>query len=84
MKLLTVAITAFLIIAPSFASAQDPIVVNRMKEIRNKFDALPLEVRTEYVKLKRKATEASRKQKYFTCMVAINDALNLFPDDMDL
>lgn len=84
MKILKAAIPLLLILSAPFASAQDPIVVKRLKVIGEKFESLPLEARTEYVKLKRKATEASRKQKYFTCMVAISDALNIFPEDMDL
>jgi|GEM_PF-4349031 len=84
MKLFTVSISALLIVASTFASAQDPIVTQRLKDIGNKFERLPLEVRTEYIKLKQKATEANRRKKYFTCMVAISDALAIFPDDMDL
>ncbi len=84
MKRFTSAISALLILASPSASAQDPIVNKRLKEIGERFEQLPLEARTEYVKLKRKATEASRRQKFFTCMVAIEDALKIFPDDMDL
>ncbi|MGJ8656861.1 MAG: tetratricopeptide repeat protein [Akkermansiaceae bacterium] len=84
MKLLTVTVSALLVVASSFASAQDPVVASRLKVIGERFEKLPLEARTEYVKLKRKATEASRNQKFFTCMIAIEDALNIFPDDMDL
>lgn len=84
MKLLTVTLSALFVVASSFASAQDPVVANRLKVIGERFEKLPLEARTEYVKLKRKATEARRNEKYFTCMVAIDDALTIFPDDMDL
>lgn len=68
----------------SIVSAQDPVVAKRLKDISLKFEKLPLESRENYVKYKRKATEASRDQKYFSCMVAIDNALSLFPDDMDM
>lgn len=84
MKFLKATIPLILLLSAPFASAQDPIVVQRLKAISNKFEKLPIEDRKEYVKLKQKAIDASKQKKYFTCMVAIDDALNIFPEDMDL
>jgi len=84
MKLFTVTVLLVLIFVSTMTSAQDPIVKRRLKEIGERFESLPLEMRTKYVELKKKATKASREQKCFTCMAAIDDAMSIFPDDMDL
>ena len=84
MNTLIVTIFSLLLLSVSISSAQDPLLVKRLKEIRNDFERLSIEKRTEYVMLKQKASDANKKKKYFTCMIAIDDALNIFPDDMDL
>ena len=56
----------------------------KLLEIGKKFEQLPEGARIEYVKHKKKAFVSSRKNKHFTAMVEIDDALHIFPDDMDL
>jgi len=69
MKIFTISMSVLLIFTLATTSAQNPLVAKRIKEIGQRYESLPLEQRTRYLKLKQKA---------------IDDALNIFPDDMDL
>lgn len=84
MKILKTTIPLLLFLCLPKAFGQDPIIVNRLKAIGERFEKLPLDERKEYYRLKQKANEAYNKKKFFSSMVAIDDALNIFPDDMDM
>lgn len=68
----------------SSADIQDPIVQKRLINIKARFEQLPADKITAYQDLKQKAIEANQKQKYFTALIAANDALAIFGDDIDL
>lgn len=75
---------AVITLVPYHCLAQDVMLQKRLKLIGEKFERLPLAKRTQYVKLKQQATAASKKKEHFTCMVAIDGALAIFKEDMDL
>jgi len=74
-----------LILASCFsANAQVNPVDDRKKKIAQEFDALPSPQRLKYISYKRQAYTAIANNKFFTCLVAINDAQAIFKKDVDL
>lgn len=68
----------------SVVKAQDPALKKKMDDFAKEFDALKKDQRINFLNLKQKASEASRDGKFFTSMVAIDDARLIFKGDMDL
>ncbi len=70
--------------ASMLVSAQDPGLTKRLEEINKQFELLPAEEKKKYFELKQKASNDFNLQKYLTCIVAVNDARQIFNDDFDL
>jgi tetratricopeptide (TPR) repeat protein len=84
MKLFILSTCSLLILALVHASAQDPIVKERMTEIEQNFENLPSEKKLKYYELKSKVYGDIQKNKFITSMVTISDAQSIFPNDIDL
>lgn len=87
---LTPLLAVFLTCATSQIRAQvdtaveDPVVKKRLLRIKATFEQLPKERITAFQAFKKKAIESNKQQKYFTSLIALNDALVIFEDDIDL
>lgn len=62
----------------------DPVVQKRLINIKARFEQLSEEKSILYKELKKKAIEANQKKKYFTALIEVSDALDIFEDDIDL
>ena len=84
MKHFTKIVALILFSFSGLALSQVPAIKNKILGLQNQFQALPKAERIEFVKFKMKASQASSKQKFFSCMIAISDARNIFKDDIEL
>lgn len=66
------------------SNAEETTVQKRLEEIGKEFDKLTKEKRDDFMKLKQKASEARVNNKFFTCIIAIEDAQQVFKGDLDL
>ncbi len=73
-----------LIIFPLSIKAADQIVKARLQEFALAYDALPASQRNEYVIYKNKAYRARSSDKYFTALISISHAQEIFQNDLDL